>query len=476
MNMKFLSFVFLTLLFSSSCSSGNESAAVSPPAVNTITLKLAADHLQVEGVGSRVELDITIENGDQCAYIAVRKMKEGAVLYRLPDLTDISSGECFFSYVIEEEDLKGGELAFQFIPVDINNIFGTEYLLTVDILEQKNVLKVVKAAKIARVTGNSVAGEQLPNPNNTSEAYNIGGTDLGIYWRLGGDRVGVLFGDTYGRDWRPGYTPDWRSNVLAFSTDTNLEDGLTFDSMLCDNDGNAKQVIFSAHDTSGQGDWSSIPTAAIRLNGVDYIHYMNVKAWNPSWLTNWSGYAVSKDDCQTWELHTNIFSSTSKFAQQALWEKDGYVYSIGSIIGRRGLPYLARFQSADILNPSKYEYWNSENGWCLGDETEASPLFGNYVDEMYAEPTLVYHDYFQKWITVYYNEIKDQIVLRSADDLTGEWSEESIIVRGADYPEPYGGFIYPLNLTEPYIYISLSQWDPLYNVFLMKVDLEMNKE
>lgn len=25
---------------------------------------------------------------------------------------------------------------------------------------------------------------------------------------------------------------------------------------------------------------------------------------------------------------------------------------------------------------------------------------------MYAEPTLVFHEYFNKWITVYYNEIK----------------------------------------------------------------------
>lgn len=27
-----------------------------------------------------------------------------------------------------------------------------------------------------------------------------------------------------------------------------------------------------------------------------------------------------------------------------LWEKDEYIYSIGSIIGRRGLPYAARFK------------------------------------------------------------------------------------------------------------------------------------
>lgn len=42
---------------------------------------------------------------------------------------------------------------------------------------------------------------------------------------------------------------------------------------------------------------------------------------------------------------------------------------------------------------------------------------------MYAEPTLVFHEYFNKWITVYYNEIKNRMVLRSANEITGPWSE-----------------------------------------------------
>lgn len=97
------------------------------------------------------------------------------------------------------------------------------------------------------------------------------------------------------------------------------------------------------HITTGFDDWSSIPTSAIRIDGKDYVHYMNVRTWNPIWATNWSGFAVSEDNGQTWEIHKNKFSSDSKFAQMALWEKDGYIYSMGSIIGRRGLPYVARF-------------------------------------------------------------------------------------------------------------------------------------
>ena len=90
---------------------------------------------------------------------------------------------------------------------------------------------------------------------------------------------------------------------------------------------------------------------------------------------------------------------------------------------------------------------------------------------MYAEPTLVYHRYFDRWITVYYNEIKQRMVMRDAPEPTGPWSEERMIVDEADYPKLYGGFIHPLQLDGPAMYLSFSQWDPLYNVFLMKVDL-----
>lgn len=139
---------------------------------------------------------------------------------------------------------------------------------------------VTKATKTARMTGQPVPGETIPSPNNTPVNYDIGGTDLGIFWKMSDNKVGILFGDTYGKAWRPGYTQEWRSNVMA---------------------------------------------------------------WNPQWVTNWSGFAVSEDDGNTWELHKNIFSSDSKLAQIALWKKDEYIYSIGSIIGRRGLTYSARF-------------------------------------------------------------------------------------------------------------------------------------
>ena len=99
---------------------------------------------------------------------------------------------------------------------------------------------------VARVTGESLPTDSMPNPNNTGPDYDVYGTDLGIMWQLEGNRVGMFFGDTNGKGFvinkNGGNGENWRSNVLAFTTDTNLEDGLTIDEMLVDEDGKAREV------------------------------------------------------------------------------------------------------------------------------------------------------------------------------------------------------------------------------------------
>ena len=242
--------------------------------------------------------------------------------------------------------------------------------------KEEKSLTVSKAIKVARITGYPVSGETIPSPNNTPRDYDIGGTDLGIFWKMEEGKVGILFGDTYGKGWKPGNTPNWRSNAMGWSTDKDLTDGLKIDGMITDGGDVAKQIIFSAHITTGFDDWSSIPTSAIRIDGKDYVHYMNVRAWNPIWATNWSGFAVSEDNGQTWELHKNKFSSDSKFAQMALWEKDGYIYSMGSIIGRRGLPYVARFK--------KRIFWSQRSG-NIGTKTKVGKSEERFMLLLYSE-------------------------------------------------------------------------------------------
>lgn len=105
---------------------------------------------------------------------------------------------------------------------------------------------------VARVTGRSLEEERhLPNPNQTDVRWGLGGTDLGIIWEIAPGRYGLFFGDSYGSDFvpvaggGPGAAGDWRSNVLAYSEDSDLSDGLTFSGMAVDpnNAGRAREII-----------------------------------------------------------------------------------------------------------------------------------------------------------------------------------------------------------------------------------------
>jgi len=324
--------------------------------------------------------------------------------------------------------------------------------------------------RIARVTGKSLPGENLPNPNRTDEQYDLGGTDLGIAWEMGKGRVGFFFGDSYGSDFKvvkeggPGKAGNWRSNVLGISTDHKPEDGVLFDTMLY------RQVIHSPHITNGTGSHTAIPTAAIHISGVDYVHYMDVRKWGKpgAWITNFSALYSSSDQGRSWYPCKEVrFAATSNFGQVAYAKKDGYVYMIGTAPGRWGAAYLSRFREKDILNQPGYSYWNKERGWVLNDEASATPV----IDAPAGELSLVYHSRFKRWIVTYLNEKKRQLVMRDAAEASGPWSEEKILATAAEYPGLYGAFMYPVKPDGDELYFLMSMWGP-YNVFLMKADLK----
>ena len=46
---------------------------------------------------------------------------------------------------------------------------------------------------------------------------------------------------------------------------------------------------------------------------------------------------------------------------------------------------------------------------------------------MYAEPTLVFHEYLNKWISVYYNEIKNRMLLGALTRLQGLGAKNNLL-------------------------------------------------
>ena len=84
---------------------------------------------------------------------------------------------------------------------------------------------IVSVNQVGKLTGQ-------PSMNNTGQV-NVYGTDLGSMFTHSNGRIYFLFGDTFGAPGAPG-SIDWRSNTMAFSSDTVASDGIQFDGWITD--------------------------------------------------------------------------------------------------------------------------------------------------------------------------------------------------------------------------------------------------
>ncbi|MFF2028012.1 DUF4185 domain-containing protein, partial [Streptomyces sp. NPDC058171] len=171
--------------------------------------------------------------------------------------------------------------------------------------------------------------------NRTDKRWQVDGTDLGITWETRPGEVAVAFGDTFGKDWAPpgAFGEDWRSNVLGHSTDTDLSDGMTIDSMVQDSRCHAAEIIDSRHINNFET--TTIPTSGFAIGDRQYLSYMSVKRWSMvpgMWYTNYGGIAYSDDNGRTWikDQHAkwdNIFGA--RFQVSAMVPHGDYVYMFG---------------------------------------------------------------------------------------------------------------------------------------------------
>jgi hypothetical protein len=463
MNKNFLIIWSLFLCgFSVAC---NENENNDPFLEQEVEFVLSADTLYTASTVSD-KLQVTVKNINAVSKVVVKK-KDSNGITNYKTLTSDEIQDTFtFEYNPKEQDDEQFNLVFQALNKN-NAVLATKNL----VVETRLGIIVSGLVKISRITGKTLPNEFIPNPNKTDELYNVGGTDLGIIWDMENGSYGLFFGDTYGRSFKPagggpGPAGNWRSNVLAFSNDTDLDDGLSFSNMALDSNGNAREIAFSAKNTSGNGDYTAIPTGAIRADGVDYLHYMNIRTWD-GWVTNYSSLYSSNDNGITWKRCNEVlFSSNSNFGQVAYAKKDGYVYMMGTPTGRDGSACLARIPEKSMLKKSDYEYWNKQEGWVKGNENAATVV----VEGKVGEASLMYHQKFKRWIFTYLDADKYALIYRDAPDITGPWAPEKVLVYSKDYPALYGSFMHPGKASEDKLYFTMSQWDP-YNVFLMRANM-----
>lgn len=314
-----------------------------------------------------------------------------------------------------------------------------------------SALNVVNTRLVRRLTGPE-------SPNRTAERWNVHGTDLGHSF-VHGDRIYLVFGDTFG----PG-TGDWRSNVMAW-VEGVTQSALTFAGMITDEDGLAAELIPSEKVDGVEK--TVIPTYGISIDGRMFLHFMSVRKWGKPgrWDTNYAGLAYSDDDGETWtELQGWRWSGTSNFVQVSFVEDGGFVYLFGIPTARFGRVALARVPRADILRQEAYRYWDGR-GWSENDK-DAVPLIEQPVGEL----SVRWSEHHQLWLMMYLNESRSGIILRTAENLTGPWSEGRVVTTAIEYPQLYGPYLLPWTIEGPDVYFTMSMYGP-YDVFLMRARL-----
>jgi hypothetical protein len=366
------------------------------------------------------------------------------------------------------------------------------------------------------VTGNFL-------PNNTSQRFAIWGTDVGTMWDNGipddpstpynEHQVLIAVGDTFSG---ANMTGDWRANTILRSADGFLVDGMSipdgewfngnmFGGAPLSSPTTARQVIFPSGLPAGvtliPTAGISLPTPGTRFGATQYMSFMSVSQWGApgQWTTNYSALAYSTDNGENWTVapqtvrYNQPWSGNQNFQQSAFVRPgDGYVYVYGTPNGRQGAAYLSRVAERDILDLSKYDYYNAGSpggwfgwgatpaGWYKNDPSKATPVFGqdtgacgvanpgNQVSEM----SVQYNKSLNKYVVLYGDQFNN-IVMRTSDTPQGTWSSAKVLVA-----QQNGGIYAPMMHpwspstmgTGTDLYWNLSLWSQ-YNVMLMRTDL-----
>ncbi|MEU1550748.1 DUF4185 domain-containing protein [Nocardia sp. NPDC005745] len=322
-----------------------------------------------------------------------------------------------------------------------------------------NLLGRTKA--VFQVTG-------MASPNNT-QTYNVLGTDLGIMWDNGHGEMLTAFGDTAGVGFPnllAGSMWAWRSNILLRSHTTNPSEGIFFDSAVRDIFGQARDLIPSPKIPFLE--ISRIPTAAISVNGVQYMSLMSVRTWDDvgQWSTNFSGLATSGDNGENWaelpETRRNNEGGNANFQMNAFLADGGYIYEYGTRSGRNHTAHVARVHAQDIGNLAEYEYWDG-GAWRKNDVDAAAPIMWGV-----GELSVMYNAYLGQYISLTTDQF-NSVVMRRASAPAGPWSDPEVLIDTRELPTAYAPAIFPYQTGRDLYFLTTVHSQ--YNVVLMRTTL-----
>ena len=329
------------------------------------------------------------------------------------------------------------------------------------------------------VTSTLVKALTGPNAPGEMKVPDICGTDLGTMAEVNGTIV-LAFGDTFGwnGDSCRKFGPNWRSNVIAMTTDMEPADGIVIEDWLKGEDGKAIAAAEGRHLLKFTSEQTKIPTAMVTVGDTLYMHYMSVHGFADMggvWLCNSSRFIASKDGGKTWDKGVTDFGNfQSSFNMLALSAEAGtgnedgtYVYAVGTPCGRFNGARVGRVAADKLAENTAWEYWDGA-AW-MADRAQAAEVIKPGV----GEGSLVWNAGIGKWMYTTLNELALALEIRFADRPEGPWSAPAVLVRGSDYAQAYGAFMTPSWISDDGLtfYYVMSQFGP-YNAYVMKAELK----
>ena len=337
--------------------------------------------------------------------------------------------------------------------------------------ERDALLAVTPEFVVSNVT--LINKELSPGGLNNTSAFDVCGADLGSMFDWN-NRVYIAFGDTFGCPLTAQSQPNWRSNTLAYTTDTTPAGGIVFDAYILGPDAKAKENI--AND-AGPPEETAITTYGVSVGNTGYLFYFEGTIV-PDWTCNYSSAAKSTDAGQNWTKMPSLVWLPGNFNQVAIYKQDGFVYFFGIPCARAGGVKLMRVAEGSIENKAAYQYFG---GYILGTPAwyaEEQPIF--IVPPGVGELSVRWNPYLGKYMMMYIHDdppgFGRGIEMRTAPNLWGPWSEPVFVTSGATYPciyAPYTREGYEENSGKTVYFRASRQcpgFDP-YSTYWMKLTL-----
>lgn len=334
--------------------------------------------------------------------------------------------------------------------------------------------RLVQSVAVEKVT--ALTGPEAPD---STKAVDLCSTDIGTMTELGG-KVYFAFGDSFGYDGdtcKP-FGPNWRSNLLGFSSDLDPSNGVVWDGWYTGADGTAIAVSEGAHQPAFTGEGTRIPTAMVTVGERLYMHYMSVhgfSSYGGQWLCNFSRFVYSDDAGESWtEAATDFGSTADRFNMLALSKQGGagneegrYVYAVGTPCGRFGGARVGRVAADKLLDDSAWEYFDGRR-WSKVRNDAAE-----VIKPPVGEGSLLWNPGIKRWMYTYLNEDARALELRLARHPWGPWEAPFTLATAAEYPALYGAYMTPSFLKDDgkTFYFVMSQFGP-YNTYIMEAKLE----